>query len=105
MKASLLCLIMALDLEEHNVPDLVNAFIKFEPSVSVIHVNEIIRRGMTVLLNRQGLGAVRDYLGELREKIHIDTNFLDSCDKAFKAEELTEIVISEKAFAPVFLAT
>ena len=88
MKSSLLVLITALDLEDHNVVDLVTVYKKFEPNISVQHLNLIFRRAMTVVLNRSGFRAVQAFLQELQEEIEINPPFLALCDASFKKEEV-----------------
>ena len=103
MKASLLCLIMSLDLEEHNVVDLVKAYKKFQKNSSIPHLNLIIRRGMTVVLNRSGVKAVCAYFKNLQNEIQVDPGLLAVCEKALKNAEVTEFVISENNFRERFL--
>ena len=102
-KASLLCLIGGIDLEYHNVADLVKHYQKFHSNPSLALINLIIRRGLTVVLNKDGLVGVRSFLTELQQKIEIDMKFLDKCESAFRQEEFTEIVITEQAFREKFL--
>ena len=104
MKASLLCLITSIDLEDHNVTDLVKAYRKFDKDTSIPHLNLIIRRGMTIVLNRLGVNAVKAYLHALKQEIPIDPDFLSACDAAFKKDEMTDIHLSEKIFRDQFLS-
>ena len=103
MKASLLCLIGGLDLEDHNVEDLVRAYKQFDKEASSSYINLIVRRALTVVLNRGGVKQAKRYLQELKQTITINSEFLTTCAAAFAKEELTEIVLTEQSFRSLFL--
>ena len=104
MKSSLLCLILALELEEHNLLELVGAYQKFGSEMSEQHLHYIIQRGLTLSLHRGGLPAVKEFWEGLQDKnIIADPVFLALADYAVETGELDEFLLTESQFRHRFL--
>ena len=66
MKTSLLCLILALDLEDHNVIEMLKTYRGFGAEISDHHLHLIVQRGITIALHDGGLARVKSFWEEIQ---------------------------------------
>ena len=105
MKTSLLCLIVGLQLEEHNWMHLVRLYQQFGNEVSEEHINLLVQRGITMALHRGGLRAANEFWDSLQdESIISDPCFLAITNQAVETGELDDVLISNDDFVTRFLS-
>ena len=104
MKSSLLCLILALDLEEHNWLELVQAYQQFGKETSEEYINLLVRRGISMALHRGGRPAAIEFWANLQQKpIISDPYFLAVTDQRIETGDLDNVLISNDHFVTCFL--
>ena len=105
MKSSLLCLILALDLEEHNWMELVRAYQQFGKDITKEHINLLVRRGISMAVHRGGLSAAKEFWDSLqRNSIISDPGFLAITNQAIERGDLDEVLITNEEFVTRFLS-
>ena len=105
MKSSLLCLILALDLEEHNWHELVRAYQQLGNDTSEEYINLLVRRGITMALQRGGLPAATEFWVSLQQQpIISDPYFLAITDQRIETGDLDNVTITNDDFVTRFLA-
>ena len=105
MKASLLCLALATQLEPHNWLEVVEKYQEFGEDVCVEHVNLLIRRGITMALNQGGVPAVKGFWDCIQDlNIVSDPCFRAFTNSAIESGNLDNIVVSNDYFVKRFLS-
>ena len=104
MKASLLCLILGLELESHNWLELVRAYQRFGKEISEEMVNLLVRRGISMALHQGGQPAVVGFWEAIQDKgIISDPCFLAFTDEAIETRNLDNLIITNEYFVKRFL--